>query len=252
MTGARVKATPVIPPAPIELAGLESALGHAFAAPGLLVDALTHPSLAGVSRTVVSRGERVPGQAYERLEFLGDRVLGLAVAEWLLERFPEEREGNLARRHASLVRREALAVVADAISLGHHLRLSPGEQECGGRANLTILADACEAVIGALYLDGGWEVARRFVRQAWEIQIDATHAPPQDGKTALQEWAQGQGKPLPVYEIVRRSGPAHEPEFEVAVRVEGYPPVHGTGRSRRLAETIAARGLLRQLGHAVE
>ncbi len=235
------------------MTGLEPALGHGFANPGLLVDALTHPSLAGVSRSVAVGGDaRVPGQAYERLEFLGDRVLGLVVAEWLLERFPGEREGSLAKRHAGLVRREALAAVADAINLGHHLRLSPGEQGSGGRANRTILADACEAVIGALYLDGGLDVARRFVRRAWEAQIDAAQRPPQDCKTALQEWAQGHGKPLPAYEIVRRTGPAHEPEFEVAVRVEGYPPTHGTGRSRRLAETIAARDLLRQLGYPVE
>jgi ribonuclease-3 len=233
-------------------AGLESVLGHVFSDSGLLVDALTHPSLAGLSRTNGAGDDRVPGQAYERLEFLGDRVLGLVVAEWLLERFPGEREGSLARRHAALVRREALAVVADSVDLGRSLRLSPGEQGCGGRANRTILADACEAVIGALYLDGGLDVARRFVRRAWGAQIDAAHAPPQDCKTALQEWVQGQGKPLPVYEIVRRSGPAHEPEFEVAVRVEGYPPVQGTGRSRRLAETTAARGMLRQLGYAVE
>jgi ribonuclease-3 len=244
-----------VSPASDRPAVLASELGHVFADSGLLVDALTHPSLAGLNRTTAvaaGGGGRVPGQAYERLEFLGDRVLGLVVAEWLLERFPGEREGSLARRHAALVRREALAVVADGVDLGRHLLLSPGEQGCGGRANRTILADACEAVIGALYLDGGLAVARRFVRRAWEAQIDAAQVPPQDCKTALQEWAQGQGKPLPAYEIVGRSGPAHEPEFQVAVRVEGYPPVHGTGRSRRLAETAAARSLLRQLGHAVE
>ncbi len=232
---------------------LAAALGHSFAAPDLLVDALTHPSLAGLGRTQGAGGDaRIPGAAYERLEFLGDRVLGLVVAEWLLERFPEEREGSLARRHAALVRREALAAVADAIDLGRHLRLSPGEQGSGGRANRTILGDACEALIGALFLDGGLGVARSFVRRAWAAQIEASTLPPQDCKTALQEWVQGQGKPLPVYEIVRRSGPAHEPEFEVAVRVDGHAPVHGTGRSRRLAETIAARTLLRQLGHNVE
>ena len=242
------------PPAPCDPAtGLAPVLGHVFASPELLVDALTHPSLAGVNRAAAAGGcARVPGQAYERLEFLGDRVLGLIVAEWLLERFPKEREGSLARRHAALVRREALAVVADAVDLGRYLRLSPGEQGSGGRANLTILADACEAVIGALYLDGGLEVARCFVRRAWGAQIDAAVVPPQDCKTALQEWAQGQGKPLPAYKIVRRSGPAHEPEFEVAVWVEGHPRVHGVGRSRRLAETIAARDLLRQLGYNVE
>ena len=225
-----------------DLAGLEAALGHAFAAPGLLADAVTHPSLAGLAR---SGGAPKPGLAYERLEFLGDRVLGLIVAEWLLERFPEEREGELARRHTLLVRREALVDVARAIGLGDHLRLSPGERDSGGRANLTILGDACEAVIGALYLDGGLGPTRAFVRRAWVGQLEgAGRLPAQDGKTRLQEWAQGQGKPLPVYAIVGRSGPAHQPEFEVSVTVAGYPPAHGTGRSRRAAETEAALALL--------
>ncbi|MEI8394034.1 MAG: ribonuclease III [Rhodospirillaceae bacterium] len=234
--------------APESLEALAAQLGHVFAAPGLLVDAITHPSLAGLNRTPASAKRRVPGAAYERLEFLGDRVLGLIVAEWLLERFPEEPEGSLARRHAAMVKRESLAVVAEKIGLGRHLRMSPGEQETGGRSNLTILGDACEAVIGALYLDGGLEVARNFVRASWVGQVEACILPPRDCKTALQEWAQGRGKPLPVYEIVRRSGPAHEPEFEVSVSVEGEPPAPGIGRSRRAAETEAARALLSRIG----
>ena len=225
-----------------DLAGLETALGHGFAESGLLAEAVTHPSLAGLSR---AGGGPKPGLAYERLEFLGDRVLGLLVAEWLLERFPGEREGELARRHTLLVKRETLAEVARTIGLGDHLRLSPGERDGGGRANLTILGDACEAVIGALYLDGGLEAARAFVRRAWTVHLEgAGRLPAQDGKTRLQEWAQGQGKPLPVYEIVRRSGPAHDPQFEVAVTVAGHPPCHGTGRNRRAAETEAALALL--------
>lgn len=227
-----------------DLTGLETALGHAFADPGLLAEAVTHPSLAGLAR---SGGGPKPGLAYERLEFLGDRVLGLLVAEWLLERFPLEREGELARRHTMLVKRETLAAIARDIGLGDHLRLSPGERDSGGRVNLTILGDACEAVIGALYLDGGLPSARAFVRRAWAAHLEgAGRLPAQDGKTRLQEWAQGQGKPLPVYEIVRRSGPAHEPEFEISVTVAGYPPAHGTGRSRRVAETEAALALLRR------
>ena len=227
-----------------DLAGLEAALGHAFADAGLLGEAVTHPSVAGLARP--GAGPR-PGLAYERLEFLGDRVLGLIVAEWLLERFPLEREGELARRHTLLVKRETLAAVARAIGLGDHLRLSPGERDSGGRANLTILGDACEAVIGALYLDGGLLPARAFVRRAWTGHLEgAGLVPDRDGKTRLQEWAQGRGKPLPVYEIVRRSGPAHEPEFEVSVTVTGFPPARGSGRSRRAAETEAALALLRQ------
>ena len=228
-----------------DIAGLEAALGHAFASPALLAEAVTHPSLAGVAR--VTKGPK-PGLAYERLEFLGDRVLGLLVAEWLLERFPDEREGELARRHTQLVKRETLAAVAAAIGLGAHLRLSPGENDSGGRANLTILGDACEAVIGALYLDGGLEVARGFVRRAWTAHLEgAGRLPALDGKTRLQEWAQGQGKPLPVYAVVGRSGPDHAPQFDVSVTVAGLPPAHGRGGSRRAAETEAAQALLARL-----
>lgn len=231
------------------LDGLAAALGHRFTNAGLLADAVTHPSLMGLERS----GKGVPpaqgpGIAYERLEFLGDRVLGLCVAEWLLERFPDEREGSLAKRHAALVRREALGTVADAIGLGEHLRLSPAEASGGGRSNRTILADACEAVIGALYLDGGLDAAKGFIRGAWAGMIDRADVPPVDPKTALQEWAQGRGRPLPVYEMIEQTGPAHEPVFRVRVRVEGEEPVTGSGSSKRAAEKQAASLLLGRLG----
>lgn len=244
MTGAESQeAAPVV--------DLAAALGHGFADPALLTEAVTHPSVGGITgKGATPRGH---GPDYERLEFLGDRVLGLIVAEWLLERFPADREGDLARRHTALVKRETLAEVAELVGIGAYLHLSPGEQGSGGRSNRTILGDACEAVIGALYLDGGMEAARRFVRTHWAGRIEGTTAPPpRDGKTALQEWAQGQGKPLPVYEIVDRSGPAHEPLFEVAVRVKGLPEARGLGRSRRAAETEAARALLRAAGVMAE
>lgn len=234
---------------PADLAELAAALGHGFADPDRLADAVTHPSLMGLERS--GRGERPdsgPGLAYERLEFLGDRVLGLVVAEWLIERYPTEREGALAKRHVALVRREALARVAEAIGLGRYLRLSPAESQGGGRNNHTILADACEAVIGALYLDGGMEVARRFIRTRWAGQIDRPEPPPIDSKTALQEWAQGKSLPLPTYELVEQSGPAHQPLFRVAVRVKGMEPVVGTGTSKRAAEKLAASTLLRKVG----
>ena len=237
-----------------DLDGLASAVGHAFGNMQLLADAVTHPSLMGLERTGRGgkRPEQGPGLAYERLEFLGDRVLGLVVAEWLLERFPNEREGALAKRHASLVQREAVGRVADAIGLGRYLRLSPAEAQGGGRNNRTILGDACEAVIGAMYLDGGMEVAKRFIRSAWADQIDRVQPPPVDPKTALQEWAQGKGKPLPSYELIEQSGPAHEPLFRVCVRVQGVEPVVGTGSSKRVAEKQAASALLRQLGVQVD
>ncbi|NNG05151.1 MAG: ribonuclease III, partial [Inquilinus sp.] len=181
---------------------------------------------------------------YERLEFLGDRVLGLIVAEWLLERFPDEPEGALARRHTDLVRRETLAEIARGIELGRHLILSAGEAEYGGRENEAILADGCEAVIAARYLDGGLEAARRFVRSAFAEVIDRHLRPPLDAKTALQEWVQARGLPLPDYTTVSRSGPDHKPEFEVQVTIKGLPPAVGSGSSKRIAERRAAAAML--------
>ncbi|WP_035690602.1 ribonuclease III [Azospirillum halopraeferens] len=236
-----------------DIGGLADALGHRFADERLLADAVTHPSLMGLERSGKGASPaQGPGIAYERLEFLGDRVLGLCVAEWLLERYPHEKEGALAKRHAAMVRREALGRVADAIDLGRYLRLSPGEATGGGRNNRTILADACEAVIGALYLDGGLETARAFIRRAWAPALDRGEPPPLDAKTALQEWAQGRGRPLPTYVLLDQSGPAHEPVFRVQVRVEGMEPVVGSGPSKRAAEKQAAAQLLRTLGVSVD
>ncbi|HEV7370972.1 ribonuclease III [Arenibaculum sp.] len=228
-----------------DLAELSAKLGHEFADLRLLSDAVTHPSLSGLGR---STARRAPGFAYERLEFLGDRVLGLVVAAWLLERFPDEPEGHLAKRHAALVRREALGVIADELSLGRHLRLSQGEADQGGRTNRAILADCCEAVIGALYLDGGLASAQALIRRYWAPLIERAAPPPQDAKTALQEWAQGRGKPLPVYETVGQSGPAHEPQFDVRVTVEGHEPVTARAGSKRAAEKLAATTMLQSVG----
>lgn len=212
---------------------LAARLGHGFARPALLTEALTH----------LSATER-RSAAYERLEFLGDRVLGLIIAETLLERFPKEREGDIAKRHVALVRREALAQVARTIRLGEHLKLSRSEADAGGRDNDALLADAMEAVIAALYLDGGLEAARRFVLRAWEAQLAVSGRPPQDAKTGLQEWAQGRGLPLPAYREVGREGPAHQPVFTVEVTVSGQDPAEGTGPSKRVAEQEAAQALL--------
>jgi ribonuclease-3 len=218
-------------------------IGHAFARPDLLSEALTHPS--------VNPGDRGAARfANQRLEFLGDRVLGLLIAEWLLERFPEEPEGALARRHTALVRAEALAEVASALELGGYIAMAPGEAEGGGRANAASLANACEAVIGALFLDGGLNLARAFVRREWGGAIERDASPPQDPKTRLQEWAQGRGLPLPNYEIVSRSGPDHQPLFQVRVSVEGHDAVSASGASKRTAEREAASRLLAELGPA--
>ncbi|HZH27160.1 MAG TPA: ribonuclease III [Azospirillaceae bacterium] len=224
-------------------AALEDALGHVFADKDLLRQALTHPSFAGTA--AAARGE---GVAYERLEFLGDRVLGLVVAEWLLERYPDEREGDLAKRHAGLVQRDALGRVAREIGLGAYLRLSPGEEEIGGRTNATLLADAMEAVIGAIYKDAGLAPARAFIRRCWAGMVEQGLAPPQDPKTRLQEWAQGRGRPLPIYEMVGRTGAAHDPVFEVRVTVRGLEPASGSGRTKRAAEKAAAQALLDRIG----
>lgn len=224
-------------------ADLEALLGHRFADGGLLETALTHPGFGG---------GRAAHADYERLEFLGDRVLGLVIAEWLMEHYPREKEGALAKRHASLVKREALARVAEAVGLGRYLLLSPAEDAGGGRTNPSILADACEAVIGALYLDGGLDPVRRFIRRHWNDTLDRSVPPPLDPKTALQEWAQGRGRPLPAYELVEQSGSAHAPLFRVRVQVAGMEPVVGSGTSKRAAEKDAARLLLRHVGVIVD
>ncbi|KZD03227.1 ribonuclease III [Oceanibaculum pacificum] len=212
---------------------LAERLGHSFKRRALLVEALTH----------LSATER-RSRAYERLEFLGDRVLGLIVAEALLERFPAEREGDIAKRHVGLVRREALAEVARRIALGDYLILSRGEVEAGGRDNEALQADAMEAVIAALYLDGGLAAAQRFVMREWHDLMEAPAKPPQDAKTALQEWAQGRGLKLPAYAELSREGPPHQPVFTVEVRLEGGKTASGAGTSKRAAEQAAASALL--------
>ncbi|MFD2233782.1 ribonuclease III [Phaeospirillum tilakii] len=220
---------------------LSAALGHRFARPDLLTQALTHPS--------VDHGRRGKGRQpdYERLEFLGDRVLGLVVADMLFRRYPDEPEGALARRFTALVRREAVARVAERIGLGPHLAMARGDEEAGGRSNQGILADACEAVIGALFADAGYEVAAAFVRGQWSEQMEETAAPPKDAKTALQEWAQGRGRALPAYRVVAAEGPPHDPVFEVAVVVAGLAEASGRGPSKRVAEQAAAAALLKKV-----
>lgn len=225
-----------IPTGGDDLDRLCGVLGHRFADPALLREAVSHPSLLGLSRNAA--------REYERLEFLGDRVLGLVIAEWLIERFPEEPEGALARRHTALVRAETLAAVAEAIDLGAHLRLSPAEGEAGGRTKPAILADACEAVIGALYRDGGLAAAQAFIRARWAAVLEGTASPPQDPKTALQEWSMAQGRGLPVYETLARTGPDHAPVFRVRVAVAGLGEATGEGPSKRAAEKAAAVALL--------
>jgi ribonuclease-3 len=224
---------------PADLSALERALGHSFRDRQLLVQATTH-SAAGHGRADAVDNER--------LEFLGDRVLGLVVAQLLIERFPKAKEGELGPRLTALVRREALAEVAKMIDLGAYLVLAPADAASGARSHPKFLADATEAVIAALYLDGGLEAARRFVTKGWARLPGAVAVAPIEPKTALQEWAQGHGRPLPSYSVVRSAGVAHDPVFEVKVEVTGVEPAHAEGSSKRAAEKAAALAMLKRLG----
>lgn len=190
-----------------------------------------------------------PGEASnERLEFLGDRVLGLLIAEWLYEDDPGASEGALAPRLNALVRRETCAAIGAAIGLGEAITVASSER--GALRNTAVIANACEAVIAALYLDGGLDAARRFVRRHWAEAVGSLEADMRDAKTALQEWAQGAaggGRGMPQYNVVERTGPDHAPRFVVEVAVTGLSPARGTGGSKRQAEQAAASAMLAQI-----
>jgi len=218
------------------LRALEGRVGHAFADPSLLLLALTH-----ISAVASGRGRH---NSYQRLEFLGDRVLGLAVADMLYAAFPNADEGDLSRRLAGLVRRESCAEVALAWDVGAHLRLGDGEAQSGGRGKGAILADVCEAIIAAVFLDAGFAAASAVVAKGWEPMMRLPRLPLRDAKTALQEWAQARGRPTPVYAEICRSGPAHAPEFTIAVTVEGFGAADGMGSSKRAGEQAAASAFL--------
>lgn len=220
------------------LEALADILGHEFANSELLAEALTHRSAA--------RSDLHPF-GYERLEFLGDRVLGLVIADQLLERFPGSSEGALARQLSALVRRETLDEVAMSLELGRFLRLAESEERAGGRENSGIRADACEAVIGALYLDGGLAAAKEFILAHWTPMLEREGMAARDPKTCLQEWAQARKLPLPEYRVIDQSGPAHYPLFTIEASVEGEKPVQAEAGSKRRAEQDAARKLLARL-----
>ena len=210
-------------------------LGHEFADPALLSQALTHRSAADPKRRQLDSNER--------LEFLGDRVLALTVAEWLSERFPQEREGELGKRLSVLVAADVLAKVGEEIGLSQALRIPPAEGRTGLRQRATVLADATEALIGALYLDGGLEPARRFVRQEWAKWIAADVTPPMSAKSRLQEHTLGRGLGLPDYQVVSATGPSHAPVFVITVQAAGRM-AEGTGDTKRSAEQQAAENWL--------
>lgn len=220
-----------------QLKALEARIGHAFANRSLIAAALTHVSAA-------AGGKR---QSYQRLEFLGDRVLGLAVAEMLYETFAEAGEGELSRRLAGLVRKETCAEVALAWGAESCIRLGDGEPPATA-AKTAVLGDVCESIIGAVFLDAGYETAKAVVRAAFGERLRAPGRPLRDSKTALQEWAQARGLPPPLYRETARSGPDHAPEFTVCVEVPGYPDAQAKGFAKRLAEQAAAAAFMAREG----
>jgi ribonuclease-3 len=217
------------------LSDLENSLGHTFKNPDLLNRALTHASISTAGSN-------------ERLEFLGDRVLGLVIADKLHALFPNDPEGILALKLNALVRSEACAQAAEKAGLGDYLILANSEIASGGRKKAAILAGACEAVIAALYLDGGFAVARNFIERNWLEQYAGLNRDMRDAKTALQEWAQSKkGGAAPTYKLVKREGPDHAPRFLIEVSVAGQPPATGEGSSKREAEQAAAQAMLAKL-----
>lgn len=219
---------------------LETALGHEFSDKKLLRRALTHASASGQNSN-------------ERLEFLGDRVLGLIAAEMLHTLYPKDDEGALALKFNHLVRAEACAAAAEASGIVDNLILAKSESGSGGRHKVAITSGACEAVIAALYIDGGIEAARAFIARYWTETIAALTEEMRDPKTRLQEWAQSRGPKAgpPVYKIIKREGPDHAPVFQVEVSVMGKEPQTGTGTSKREAEQDAARKMLTVVGKSV-
>jgi ribonuclease III len=221
------------------LKDLAARIGHDFSDPALLKLALTHSSARASTR---------PDEDNERLEFLGDRVLGLAVAELLTDAFPKAPEGELARLFNQLVRAETCADIAQSWDLGDLILMSGGEAGSGGRRKKTILANTCEAVLGAVFADGGYEAAKRVVRAFWEPQLGVIDLAAPDAKSVLQEWAQGRRLPLPRYLEVAREGPDHAPRFTSEVQIEGVAPERGQGANKREAEQAAALAVLLREG----
>jgi ribonuclease III len=215
------------------LAWLESALGRPPGDLRLFERALTH----------ASHGD----DDYERLEYLGDRVLGLAMADWLYQEFPDEPEGKLSRRLNALVARETCAEVGRDLDVASHMRLGKQARDDGAGDSDNVLGDVVEALIGALFLDAGWEAASAFVRRAWGERVSTRDQAPKHPKSALQEWAAAHERKAPVYQLAGRSGPPHAPKFVVEVAINGVGSASAEGQSKQEAETEAAAKLLEQL-----
>ena len=212
---------------------LEHTLGRPAADPALFQRALTHSSHGAAD--------------YERLEFLGDRVLGLVASTWLYRLFPDEPEGKLSRRYNALVSRETCAEVGRAIGVAAHLRLGKQARDDGAINSGNVLGDAVEALIGALYLEAGLEAAEAFIHRAWAEFVENQGQAPKHPKSALQEWAAAHGLRTPVYSLAGRSGPHHAPRFTVSVEIPGRASAEAEGASKQEAETAAAKALLEKL-----
>jgi ribonuclease III len=234
--------TPAKSAANAATSAIEERIGHKFADANLLVTAMTHVSALKPSR---KRGE-----SYQRLEFLGDHVLGLIVSDMLYRSFPNADEGEMSKRLADLVRKESCADVAKSLGLADDIKLGAVGAGAGARLRKSVLGDICEAVIGAVYLDGGYQAASEFVERNWTERMKKPRQPLRDPKTVLQEWAQGKGLPTPVYREVERTGPHHDPQFRVAVDLPGLAPAEGVGGSKRAAEKVAASVMIEREGVA--
>lgn len=220
------------------LSALEARVGHVFANRALLTEALTHMSAAKEGK----------GPHYQRLEFLGDRALGIVVAARLFETYPDANEGELSKRFSEIVRKETCAEVAIAWGCAPHIVFGHGIGRTAARANKSILGDVCEAIIGAVWVDAGYDAARRVIEAGFGDLVTAVRAVPRDPKTVLQEYLQGRGRPPPTYTLLERTGPEHAPIFTVGAAIEGRDTVSGAGPSKRAAEQDAARAALAALG----
>ena len=224
-----------------DYSALEGRIGYSFADKSLLDRALTHIS-------ALSGGPQNRVSSYQRLEFLGDHVRGLVISDMLYRAFPKANEGELSKRLADLVRKETCAAVAKEMDLGPALRLGNSEAHAGGRLRATILADACEGLVGAVFVDGGYPASEALIAKFWQDRMLKSVKPLRDAKTMLQEWAQARGLPTPAYKEIGRTGPHHDPEFKVAVVLPERPQAEGLGASKRAAEQAAAAAMLTSVG----
>lgn len=214
-------------------------LGYNFINPSFLQHALTHPSLCTHDKSNLA--------SYERLEFLGDTALSLVISEFLMNKFPDEDEGNLAKRRSYLVSGEMLSQIADSLNLGEMISMADSEEKSGGRKNSHNLENVLEAIIGAIYLDGGLDAIKPIIYNLWHIIIDEMIEVPTDPKSKLQEVLQKLGHPLPKYELIESTGPKHMLVFKMKLKIPGFKEVIGQGKSKRQAEKEAASLLLSQM-----